>query len=81
MNYVADGFTVGDGTTVGKCPGNLKCFSSGECGICKIISSKHEGCSGSTPICDESTNPPTCGKSHQVKDYQVNLIINTNNVK
>ena len=63
MHYFADGVTVGDGKTVGKCPNNLKCFSSGECGVCKIINSKHEGCSGSTPSCDESTTPPTCGKS------------------
>ena len=61
--YVKDGVTAGDGTTVGKCPGNLKCISTGECRVCKIVSGQHEGCSGANPRCDESTDPPSCGRS------------------
>ena len=55
-----DGTTPGDGTTVGKCPNSLRCISSGHCQVCKIVGNNHEGCSGSTPFCDETINPPQC---------------------
>ena len=54
--------SMGDGTTVGKCTNNLKCMSSGECRVCKVINGNHEGCSGLTPYCDESANPSTCSE-------------------
>ena len=52
-----DGLTQGDGTSVGKCPNSLKCLSTGECRVCKVIDSVHEGCSGahkclSTGVCN-----------------------------
>ena len=63
--YHKDGTTAGDGTEIGKCPSsysNVKCLSTGECKVCKIISGIHQGCSGSTPICVESTTN-SCGKA------------------
>ena len=59
-----DGQTQGDGTSIGKCPNSLKCLSTGECRVCKIVNSVHEGCSGATPYCDESSNPSTCISKH-----------------
>ena len=59
-----DGQTQGDGTSIGKCPNSLKCLSTGECRVCKVINSVHEGCSGATPYCDESSNPSTCISKH-----------------
>ena len=55
-----DGSTAGDGTTVGKCPNSLRCISTGHCKVCKIVGDNHEGCTGSKPFCDETTNPPQC---------------------
>ena len=55
-----DGQTQGDGTSVGKCPNSLKCLSTGECRVCKLINNVYEGCSGATPYCDESSDPPSC---------------------
>ena len=55
-----DGTTAGDGSTVGKCPNSLKCISTGECKVCKIVGNTQEGCSTSEPYCDETTNPPRC---------------------
>ena len=48
---------MGDGSSQGTCPDNpsdMKCFSTGECNICTIISGNHEGCdiTSSTPVCD-----------------------------
>ena len=40
------------------------CLSTGECRVCKVINSVHEGCSGTTPYCDESSNPSTCISKH-----------------
>ena len=56
---------MGDGTESGKCPSSLKCLSTGECKVCKLINGVNEGCSGSTPYCIESSNSPYCsaGKS------------------
>ena len=65
---ILDGQTQGDGTSVGKCPNNLKCLSTGECRVCKIINDVHEGCSVGTCHCDESSDPPSCiGKQNQNK--------------
>ena len=60
--------SAGDGSTVGKCTNNLKCLSSGECRVCKVINGNHEGCSGSTPYCDEAVNPPVCSKYYVKRD-------------
>ena len=54
--FFEDGAT-GNGDTIGKCPtipSNLKCLSTGECNICKVISGRHEGCdvTSTTPVCD-----------------------------
>ena len=57
----ADGDSIGDGLTFGKCWDDdangiqdRKCLSTGECNVCKIISDAHEGCDiySMEPVCD-----------------------------
>ena len=69
---IIDGISAGDGTTVGNCPNSLRCLSSGECRVCKVISGGsnavtqvNEGCE-STHYCVDSTNPPSCGNYHKI---------------
>ena len=43
--------------SIGKCPttpSGLKCLSTGECNVCKLINGNYEGCdvTSSTPVCD-----------------------------
>ena len=59
---LSDGISSGDGSTVGNCPNNLRCISSGECNVCKLVGTVHEGCSNPEPYCDDSTNPPHCSQ-------------------
>ena len=53
-------------------PANLRCLSSGECRVCKLIDNTYEGCllTTTTPVCDSDkdtvgiqsdflTSPPT----------------------
>ena len=57
----ADGDSIGDGLSFGKCWDDdangiqdRKCLSTGECNACKIISDAHEGCDiySTEPVCD-----------------------------
>ena len=54
--YLIDN-NAGDGTDLGFCPSspaNLRCLSSEECRVCKLIGSNYEGCdvTSTTPVCD-----------------------------
>ena len=55
--FFTDGTSVGDGTTLGKCPtshSNYRCLSSGACNVCGLINGNVEGCdiASATPVCD-----------------------------
>ena len=56
--------SIGDGTVIGFCPTNppdLRCLSSAECRICKLIAPNYEGCDfrSITPVCDGDKDDTT----------------------
>ena len=57
ITYLTDQTTAVTGTELGFCPttpANLRCLSSGECRVCKLIDPNYEGCdvTSTTPVCD-----------------------------